>query len=74
MIGVGYGIARLFSSVSYGVMTIGAGLVSLGLGLLLIEGGIWSAKGIKVLLRGTYSLVHRILLKDNSYEQTYEPE
>ena len=46
-------------------MTIGAGLVSLGLGLLLIEGGIWSAKGIKVLLRGTYSLVHRILLKEN---------
>lgn len=74
IIGVGYGIVRLFTSVSYGVMTMGAGLVSFGLGLLLIEGGIWSAKGMKALLRGTCSLVHRIVLKDNSYEQTYEPE
>lgn len=69
IVAVGFGITRLFTSAAYGILTMGAGLMAFGLGLLLIEGGIWSSKGLKVLLRGTCSLVHRILLKDNSYEQ-----
>lgn len=69
---VGFGIVRLFTSVATGVLAIGGGFVVFGLGLLLIEGGIWSSKGVGALFHGTRSLLRRIFSREETYWEPRE--